>query len=184
LANGIKDAINEALSKMNPLKWFASGGIIPAMSAGGVVEGQAVKAGDSLANDTIPVMLSPGEMVIPRSFMTEGLSGVIRFASTVLGESPMSVFQQDPSFLKSFIGGMLNENVAPERSETSFNNRSSGGSEDDKTVNNTFNVTLNVKTDKLDEREIKSRIIPAIKEALLSDSKRGRRIIDPLGARI
>ena len=33
---------------------------------GGKVGGKARKSGDSLKNDTVPAMLSPGEVVIPR----------------------------------------------------------------------------------------------------------------------
>ena len=37
------------------------------MMSGGPVPGQASVAGDSYSNDTVPAMLSPGEIVIPRS---------------------------------------------------------------------------------------------------------------------
>lgn len=37
------------------------------MAGGGVVPGQARARGDSLSNDTVPAMLSPGEIVLPRS---------------------------------------------------------------------------------------------------------------------
>jgi hypothetical protein len=33
------------------------------------VPGQAKTSGDNLKNDTVPAMLSPGEVVIPRSVM-------------------------------------------------------------------------------------------------------------------
>lgn len=39
------------------------------MKAGGAVPGQASVQGDSNKNDTVPAMLSPGEVVIPRSVM-------------------------------------------------------------------------------------------------------------------
>lgn len=39
------------------------------MQSGGNVPGQAQVAGDSQRNDTVPAMLSPGEVVIPRSVM-------------------------------------------------------------------------------------------------------------------
>jgi hypothetical protein len=38
---------------------------------GGHVPGKAKVKGDSLKNDVVPTMLSPGEMVIPRSVMSE-----------------------------------------------------------------------------------------------------------------
>lgn len=46
----------------------AAGGVAAAaMADGGRVPGQAEVQGDSLANDKVPTMLSPGEIVIPRS---------------------------------------------------------------------------------------------------------------------
>lgn len=39
------------------------------MDNGGQVPGKAVKSGDSLSNDKVPAMLSPGEIVIPRSIV-------------------------------------------------------------------------------------------------------------------
>lgn len=39
------------------------------MSQGGTVPGAAPVHGDSLSNDTIPAMLSPGEIVVPRSVL-------------------------------------------------------------------------------------------------------------------
>lgn len=48
---------------------MASGGQVSfgQMLAGGNVPGKAAKPGDSKDNDTVPTMLSPGEVVIPRS---------------------------------------------------------------------------------------------------------------------
>jgi hypothetical protein len=62
----------------------AHGGVIPKLSgpqsgigqkmrnmkSGGHVPGQASVSGDSAKNDTVPAMLSPGEVVIPRSVMS------------------------------------------------------------------------------------------------------------------
>ena len=47
----------------------AQGGSIPfnQMIGGGHVPGQAQVAGDSLKNDVVPTLLSPGEVVLPRS---------------------------------------------------------------------------------------------------------------------
>lgn len=52
-----------------PAMAVANGGQIPfgQMLAGGNVQGQAQVQGDSADNDTVPTMLSPGEIVIPRS---------------------------------------------------------------------------------------------------------------------
>ena len=40
-------------------------------SRGGTVPGHALYDGDHRANDTVPAMLSPGEIVIPRSFAND-----------------------------------------------------------------------------------------------------------------
>jgi hypothetical protein len=45
----------------------AGGAAAMAMSSGGVVPGHAAYGGDSYGNDTVPTMLSPGEIVIPRT---------------------------------------------------------------------------------------------------------------------
>ncbi len=51
---------------LNAIPDHAHGGYINATD-GGPVDGDARAAGDSLKNDTVPAMLSPGEIVIPRS---------------------------------------------------------------------------------------------------------------------
>jgi len=45
----------------------AGAGAMSAMAEGGEVPGKAHVPGDSLKNDTVPAILSPGEIVIPRS---------------------------------------------------------------------------------------------------------------------
>lgn len=57
---------------------YADGGVAHdhaiCMKLGGHVGGEANVAGDSKANDTVPAMLSPGELVIPRSVPKDGAS--------------------------------------------------------------------------------------------------------------
>jgi hypothetical protein len=48
------------------LEHLACGGMVNYRS-GGTVPGQAPVAGDSAKNDVVPAMLSPGEIVVPRS---------------------------------------------------------------------------------------------------------------------
>jgi hypothetical protein len=48
-------------------------------SKGGVVPGRATVQGDSEKNDKIRALLSPGEVVIPRSAANKGMSGIIDF---------------------------------------------------------------------------------------------------------
>lgn len=51
------------------LQGMACGGMVENYSDGGKVPGKPVFGGDSPANDTVPAMLSPGEIVIPRSIL-------------------------------------------------------------------------------------------------------------------
>jgi hypothetical protein len=57
---------------------YADGGVAHdhaiCMKLGGHISGKAEVAGDSEENDTIPAMLSPGELVIPRSVPKDGKS--------------------------------------------------------------------------------------------------------------
>lgn len=55
-------------------------------SGGGKVGGEAKVSGDSLKNDDVPAMLSPGEVVIPRSVMNskDPAGGAAKFVQAVL----------------------------------------------------------------------------------------------------
>lgn len=66
----------EMNEKLHPRAKYAEGGPVSKlgkhmknMKSGGHVDGQAQVKGDSPKNDTVPAMLSPGEVVIPRSVM-------------------------------------------------------------------------------------------------------------------
>lgn len=61
--------------------WYAHGGIVgdedPMYCADGmVIPGEAPFPGDTLANDSVPIMASPGEAVIPRSSVQENPEAV------------------------------------------------------------------------------------------------------------
>ena len=51
----------------NPLNHYAEGGEIESYLNGGVVDGKAKVRGNSPKNDTVPAVLSPGEVVLPRT---------------------------------------------------------------------------------------------------------------------
>ncbi len=51
---------------------------------GGLIHGKAKVEGDSEANDTVPTMLSPGEVVLPRTTVEEGPEAAKRFLMEVL----------------------------------------------------------------------------------------------------
>lgn len=57
--------IDQPKSKI--VHYLSNGGVVANMKEGGAVSGQAKVAGDSLKNDTQKALLSPGEIVIPRS---------------------------------------------------------------------------------------------------------------------
>jgi phage-related protein len=81
----IKNAFNNIVGGLMKDK---AGGIVRGMMGmanGGMVGGTAKVQGDSNLNDLIPTLLSAGEMVIPRSFVQDGIQGVMSFASSVLG---------------------------------------------------------------------------------------------------
>jgi TP901 family phage tail tape measure protein len=67
----------------------AHGGMIGAAN-GWWVPGAASVSGDSFRNDTVPAMLSPGELVVPRSAVQDGLAGIMRFAAQTLGSRSIS----------------------------------------------------------------------------------------------
>lgn len=56
----------------------------PGLSTGAVVPGKAEVKGDSPTNDTVPAVLSPGEMVIPRSVVAAGAKEIHNFAAELL----------------------------------------------------------------------------------------------------
>lgn len=56
-------------SSLNKGGQSMGGGLKNLMASGGNVPGKAQVSGDSLKNDTVPTLLSPGEAVIPRSVM-------------------------------------------------------------------------------------------------------------------
>jgi TP901 family phage tail tape measure protein len=55
-------------------------------SQGGVVQGKAFVQGDSDKNDVVPAMLSPGEIVIPRSATQGGIDTMITWLESLTGQ--------------------------------------------------------------------------------------------------
>jgi len=56
-------------------------------SSGGRVSGKAFSSGDSTRNDTVMAMLSPGELVVPRSAMNGGIADVMSYVLTQMGSN-------------------------------------------------------------------------------------------------
>lgn len=67
-AMGKTGTVEKALKIDIPFLSFAQGGMVPNM-----VPGKAAFPGDNRMNDTVAAMLSPGEVVIPRSLMADPL---------------------------------------------------------------------------------------------------------------
>jgi hypothetical protein len=63
-------------------------------SGGFLVPGSASLPGDSRMNDTVAAMLSPGELVIPRSAVADGMSGIISFARDAIGATSSGIYMQ------------------------------------------------------------------------------------------
>lgn len=62
---------------------FSKGGMV-SMADGGQVDGKAEVAGDSPENDKVPAMLSPGEVVVPRSVTSAGPDASTAFVQAIL----------------------------------------------------------------------------------------------------
>lgn len=61
--------------------------IVAGLAGGGVVPGAAPMPGDHPANDTQPIMASPGEIVVPRSVVQSGDPGLIqRYIAAILAQ--------------------------------------------------------------------------------------------------
>jgi hypothetical protein len=54
------------------------------MNEGGIVNGKAKVKGDSPKNDFVAALLSPGEMVIPRTVVQDGPEAISEFAKSIL----------------------------------------------------------------------------------------------------
>ncbi len=59
--------------------------MMPMMKSGGEVPGQAVVPGDSTLNDNVPALLSPGEIVIPRSLSKKSPEEIAQFVMALRG---------------------------------------------------------------------------------------------------
>lgn len=82
----------------------AEGGVM--MQAGGV-PGEAEHRGDNYKNDKVPAMLSPGEVVVPRSVIADGPKAAAYFvekAANDVNYNAENYAQERPSFLKALKG--------------------------------------------------------------------------------
>ncbi len=106
VGGGLGKAAGGSMNKPNQAAFaFSSGGKVPRLEKGteasrrdvgwgkvimkadgGPVPGKAQVNGDHPKNDTVPAMLSPGELVIPRSVVAQGPEAIMKFAQDCLEE--------------------------------------------------------------------------------------------------
>lgn len=81
---------NQTISEMNPMA-SKGGNVGSKLKQGGHVPGKADISGDSLKNDTVKAMLSPGEIVIPRSVVNskDPIKGSAEFVRAILAKKGM-----------------------------------------------------------------------------------------------
>jgi hypothetical protein len=74
-----------------------------AAAQGAIVPGKAKVQGNSEKNDTVPAMLSPGEVVIPRDVMqsSDPVSGAAKFVAALLKEHDKGHSQETSDFKKA-----------------------------------------------------------------------------------
>lgn len=93
LAQGGRVPAQAPSQQLSPLGMFSNGvDATPTQFAsnGGRINGQAKVSGDSKKNDTVPAMLSPGEIVIPRSHV-DSPEKIASFLNGLLGTSFQNV---------------------------------------------------------------------------------------------
>lgn len=117
LVEGIVSSITEAFEKLggfwkNIFKFDGGGkGVVEnflgfdfpfiKFAKGGRVKGTARTSGDSTLNDTVPALLSPGEIVIPRSAALGGSSSIMNFLGS------MNAVNSDGSPVRMGFGGFV-----------------------------------------------------------------------------
>lgn len=136
-------------------------------SEGGIVPGVAMAAGDSLKNDTIPALLSPGEAVIPRSLMSN--PQIDNFIRQILDDRKMPITNEITVPRVAMANGGIVGAVSG--GGTSFGDTN-------------VNVVLKIDTkEPLDESFIRQRLVPALKAELKASSLRGDFVLSAKGVR-
>ena len=92
VTNFLGDLIPNLWGKGTVEKWLGFDIPFVQFAQGGVVGGKAKVKGDSPLNDTVPALLSPGEIVVPRSVVSKGMGGVNQWLNS-LGQAGLSNFE-------------------------------------------------------------------------------------------
>jgi len=95
IVDGLKEALSDVGNIFKKLFEFDGGGTSAvenflgfdfpfiAFAKGGMVGGSAKSSGDSALNDIVPALLSPGEIVLPRTAVSGGGEGIVSFLSSI-----------------------------------------------------------------------------------------------------
>ena len=212
-SGGGKGDVENALSKIAggnfdvPFTSFARGGFVS-----GMVPGLAKVAGDAKINDTVAAMLSPGEVVIPRSLMNDplinGLVSGIMDGSLSHPEKLWSMFKdkalsslmamvQGSSFYKGgqvpgyAFGGEVPSSL--QSGQFAMNRGAAGelGLPFMKSINSgqspggtTVNIEMKIDTtESIDENFVRNRLMPRIRDEIRRASLDGQFVISGKGIR-
>jgi len=131
---------------------------------GGFVSGDAPYKGNNIRNDVVPAMLSPGEYVLSRE-ITQNKSMMDMILSIIEGGNPQLAYEGLPRIDSPSFGKMENKKI-------------------EITMTENKNITIEVRADSkvsISGEDFKKTLLPAIKEALYSDSKKGKIILSERG---
>ena len=166
IIDGFKEAANSVGGALSDVLGFAKGGIVP---------GVASFAGNNRMNDMIPAVLSPGEAVIPRSAMADPL--IAALVKDILTGKVRSMAE----------GGMVGSMAGPSLGLGDLSgaiSRVQGGEGGSQTQNNTFNIDLKIRTEQpIDEKFVRSKLMPKLKDELRRQSLDGKFILSKQGIR-
>ena len=165
--SGVFAGIKSILDKLNPVNAAKKVGGWLGFSQGGFVDGKAHFSGDNAKNDNIPAMLSAGEYVIPRS-IAQNKNIMQQILALIENGGMIPAFQGYPTDLN--LGKPTKIDMPSKSIEIKV--------KEEKTIN------LNVKSDNkvsIDGNEFKNVLLPAIKNSLYKESKRGTIILSSRG---
>lgn len=163
--------IGDAFRNFGSKIWEGLKDLVPdwmKLSEGGIIGGSALVAGDSIKNDVIPAMLSPGEAVIPRSLMADPTVNTMIRELLRNRKMPIGSVSDGMPRLAMANGGLVSGFAA---GGTSFGDTN-------------VNVVLQIETNQqIDESFIRQRLMPALKSELKASSLRGDFVLSAKGVR-
>lgn len=163
--------IGDAFRNFGSKIWEGLKDLVPdwmKLSQGGIIGGSALVAGDSIKNDIIPALLSPGEAVIPRSLMADPTVNTMIRELLRNKKMPIGSVSDGMPRIAMANGGIVG---ALSGGGTSFGDTN-------------VNVVLQIETNQqIDESFIRQRLMPALKSELKASSLRGDFVLSAKGVR-